>query len=187
MKQEIIEIGLVEMDIGTLEIIQESSYFIRPKRWEISTKCTQITGITKEDIRSAKTLAEVLPVITEKFRPARKPCCTWGGDVPVIAKTCASLGLISPFVRPIDLCTIFQGIFVTREQISLGDAVRMLDLEFDGVPHGALPDARNTARVHASILRRMQGKVDKTPISLTKREEAVSLSSFAQKLSDSLK
>jgi hypothetical protein len=86
-----------------------------PRRWEIRTKCTQITGITTEDIRKAKPLAEVLAVATQKFRPANKPCCTWGEDVPVIARTCASLGLVGPFRRPVDLCMVFQGVFVTQE------------------------------------------------------------------------
>jgi 3'-5' exoribonuclease 1 len=187
MKQEIIEIGIVEMDMSNLEIVEEASYFVRPKRWEISAKCTQITGITTEDIRKARLLTEVLPIITEKFRPASKPCCTWGGDLPVIDKTCASLGLASPFGRPIELCSIFQGVFALKEQPSLRGAIHMLDLEFDGVPHGALPDAKNTARLHASILRRMRGESDPAPDRSIRRDDVPSLSPFAQKLSDSLK
>jgi hypothetical protein len=54
-------------------------------------------------------------------------------------------------------------------------------------PHGALSDARNTAHVHASILRRMRGEADTTLVPPAKRDEAVSLSPFAQKLSESLK
>jgi hypothetical protein len=36
MQPEIIEIGLVEMNLDTLDIIQEGTYFVRPRRWERS-------------------------------------------------------------------------------------------------------------------------------------------------------
>ncbi len=42
------------MDLSTLCITQQASHFVRPRRWEISLKCTQLTGITAEDIQSAK-------------------------------------------------------------------------------------------------------------------------------------
>jgi inhibitor of KinA sporulation pathway (predicted exonuclease) len=187
MQQEIIEIGIVEMDLLTLNITEEASYFVRPRRWEISPKCTELTGITTEDIRKAKPLDEVLATLTKKFRPATKPCCTWGDDVTVISRTCTSLGFISPFRRPIDLSKVFQGAFVTKDQLSLGRAIQMLEMEFDGVPHGALPDARNTARLHASILRRIRREPDPIPSPVVERNEVVSLSDFAQKLSESLK
>ena len=32
MKQEIIEIGIAEMDLRTLDITREASYFVRPRR-----------------------------------------------------------------------------------------------------------------------------------------------------------
>ena len=186
MQSEIIEIGLVEMNLGTLDIIQEGTYFVRPRRWEISLKCANLTGITADDIRRAPPLSEVLGVLTKKFEPQKKPCCTWGDDVSMIAKTCQGLGLISPFRRPIDLAKVFHGAFATKEQKSLGAAIKMLDLEFDGVPHGALSDARNTARVHACILRRMRRDPEPPQTKVIKRNEIASLSPFAQKLGECL-
>jgi inhibitor of KinA sporulation pathway (predicted exonuclease) len=187
MKPEVIEIGVVAMDMRTLSVTQEAAHFIRPRRWEISDKCTKLTGITADDIRSAKPLDEVLAAVTKKFQPANKACCAWGDDVSVLARTCKSLGLASPFRHPVDLSGTFQGIFVTKEQASLSAAIKMLGLDFDGVPHGALPDARNTARLHASILRRMRREPDPAPPPISEKEEVVSLSPFAQKLSECLK
>jgi inhibitor of KinA sporulation pathway (predicted exonuclease) len=185
MKPEIIEIGIAEMDLSTLNITQEAGCFVRPRRWEISLLCTRLIGITEDDIRKAKPLEEVLPILTKKFQPTNKACCTWGDDVSVMARTCKSFGLISPFRYPIDLAKIFQGVFVMKDHASLGTAIQMLGLDFDGVPHGALPDARNTARLHAAILRRIRR--DPVPPPISEQEEVVSLSAFAQKLSDCLK
>jgi len=186
MEPEIVEIGIVEMDLDTLSITQEAGYFVRPRRWEISLKCSSLTGITTDDIRKAKPLDEVLCLLSEKFHPMGKPCCTWGDDVSVIARRCKSLGLVSPFRRPIDLAEVFNGIFATKEQTSLANAIQMLGLEFDGIPHGALPDARNTAHVHASILRRMRREPDPAASSSSLQVASTSLSPFAQKLSECL-
>jgi inhibitor of KinA sporulation pathway (predicted exonuclease) len=187
MKQEIIEIGVVEMNLRTLEITQEAAHFVRPRRWEISAKCTNLTGITEEDIRKAKPLDEVLATLTKKFRPGTMACCAWGDDIAVLQRACKSLGLMNPFRHPIDLSRVFEGIFVTKEQAGLGTALKMLGLDFDGVPHGALPDARNAARLHASILRRMRRVPEPAPPSTDEQEEIESLSTFGQKLIQSLK
>jgi inhibitor of KinA sporulation pathway (predicted exonuclease) len=124
MQPEIIEIGLVEMNLDTLDIIQEGTYFVRPRRWEISLKCANLTGITADDVGSAAPLSEVLGVLTRKFEPQKKPCCTWGDDVSVIAKTCQGLGLVRPFRHPIGLAKVFQGAFAIKEQKSLSAAIQ---------------------------------------------------------------
>jgi len=149
MNQEIIEAGIVAMDLANLKLLDEASYFVRPRRWEISQKCTKITGITDQDIRSAKPLGEVVRALTKRFQPQGKPCCTWDEDVPIFAWACGEVGLVNPFGRAIDLSKVFQGVFATKEQIGLKAATEML-------AHGAVPDARNTALIHASILRRLR-------------------------------
>ena len=103
MNQEIIEVGIVAMDLADLKLLDEASYFVRPRRWEISQKCTKITGITDQDIRNAKPLGEVVRALTKRFQPEGKPCCTWGEDVPIFARACGAVGLVNPFGRAIDL------------------------------------------------------------------------------------
>jgi hypothetical protein len=58
----------------------------------------------------------------------------------------------------------------------------MLDLEFDGIPHGALVDARNAARVHASVIRRMRREADPSPRPTEQIVEVPPVTSFAEKL-----
>jgi|SRR6185312_14165903 len=186
MKQEIIEIGIVAMDLNDYKILDGASYFVRPRRWEISLKCTNLTGITDEDIRRARPFAEVLGTLTKRFHPNGKPCCTWGEDVPVLARACSFVGLLSPFGRPIDLSKVFQGAFATKERIGLTAATQMLEIKFDGFAHGALPDARNTALIHASLLRRLRREPEPTNQSPLKADAVLSFSPFAQKLKDCL-
>jgi hypothetical protein len=47
-------------------------------------------------------------------------------------------------------------LFLLKQQVSLEKAIEILELAFDGMPHTALADPRNTARVHAALIRRMR-------------------------------
>ena len=178
---EIIEIGVVEMDPATLKITRERSCFVRPKRWEISPRCTKFTGITSDDIRTARTLPEVIAKVTEEFSPSSALCCTWGDDASLIATACHKNRLRMPFRNVQDLAPLFQSLFLLHEMAGLHSAVSMMGLTFDGVPHGALPDARNTALLHAAVLRRMRKESDPLPV-IEQARGSTELTPFAQKL-----
>ena len=148
--------------------------------------CTQLTGITHENVRTASSLRDVLDVLSKRFEPTGIPCCTWGEDVSILAKACKTSGLVSPFGRSIDLSVVFQGIFAMKERVGLKTATEILGIEFDGFAHGALPDARNTALVHQSLLRRLRCEPDPTTSAVLRVVEPHSLSPFARKLTRSL-
>jgi len=182
MKQEIIEIGIAEMDLATLAITRERSYFIRPRRWEISPRCTNLTGITKDDIQSGRPFVDVLTALTEEFAPSQALCCTWGNDAALIAAACQTIGLKTPLRNLLDLAYLFQRLFLLKQQASLASATQLLGLNFEGVPHGALVDARNTASVHAAIIRRMRREPD-PPLPSVVEPTVLELNSvFAEKL-----
>ena len=86
-----------------------------------------------------------------------------------------------PFRNVLDLAPLFQGLFLLKQMASLHNAVSMLGLTFNGVPHGALPDARNTALLHAEILRRMRKEPDPTESAPT-THESPAMTEFGQKL-----
>lgn len=186
MKQEIIEIGVVEMDLSTLKITREAAYFVRPRRWEVSDKCSKLTGITNEDIRTARPFTEIIAAFAEEFRPGKKLCGTWGEDAALIAQACHLRGLKTPLRNLLDVGHLFRWAFLLKQQVSLSGAIRMLDLQFDGVPHTALADARNTAHVHAAIIRRMRREPDPPPFFAEKPINPAFSGIFAEKLRQSL-
>jgi inhibitor of KinA sporulation pathway (predicted exonuclease) len=182
MRQDIIEIGVVEMDLQALEITRENSYFVRPKRWEISELCTDLTGITKDDIQRARPFPDVIDSLTQEFTPSKALCCAWGHDASLIASTCQTHGLKTPLRYRLDLSQLFQWLFLSKQTPSLQHAVEMLGMEFDGVPHGALVDARNTARVHAAVIRRMRREPDPVAAPVKPAIEASPITPFGEKL-----
>jgi inhibitor of KinA sporulation pathway (predicted exonuclease) len=182
MRQEVIEIGVVEMDLQTLAITRERSHFVRPRRWEISERCTELTGITKDDIKDARPFPEVLASLTEEFSPSKALCCTWGKDAGLIGSSWQAQGLKTPLRYLLDLARLFEGLFLLKQTAGLRSAVDMLGLEFDGVPHGALVDARNAARVHAAVIRRMRRQPDPSSLPREQIVEVATVTSFAEKL-----
>jgi inhibitor of KinA sporulation pathway (predicted exonuclease) len=181
LSYDIIEIGVVELDLTTLKIVRERAHFVRPTRWEISDRCTRLTGITPDDIRTARTFPEVLTKVAKEFSPSTALCCTWGDDASLIAAACRQHGLPMPIRSVLDLAPLFQSLFLLKQMASLHSAVSMLGLNFDGVPHGALPDARNTALLHAEILRRMRREPDPTALVAT-ADQSPAMTAFGDKL-----
>jgi DNA polymerase III epsilon subunit-like protein len=182
MSPAIIEIGIVEMDLTTLKVNRERSHFVRPEKFEISSRCTRLTGITTDHIRAGKRFPEVLASVVKEFTPSEALCCTWGNDADLIARECERHGLRTPLRNLLDLAHLVRGLLLLRDTPSLDWAVAALDLTFAGVRHTAVGDARNTALVHAAVLRRI-GQHPDSPAGLhVGPAEAAELSPFAQKL-----
>lgn len=153
---EIIEIGVVELDCRSLEITREAGYLVRPRHLDISPECTRITGLTAEDLKHAARFAEVFAQLDNEFEPKGKLCGTWGNDAEIFAQACRKHGLRSPIRNVVDVSQVFWRLFLQRQQPSLASAVKALGISSDGAAHMALADARNTALVHAEMVRRIR-------------------------------
>jgi inhibitor of KinA sporulation pathway (predicted exonuclease) len=91
-------------------------------------------------------------------------------------------GFKTPLRYRLDLSQLFQWLLLLKQMPSLRDAVEMLGLDFDGVPHGALVDARNTARVHAALIRRMRREPDPVAPPVKQVIDVPAVTSFGEKL-----
>jgi inhibitor of KinA sporulation pathway (predicted exonuclease) len=182
LRNEIIELGVVEMDLTTCVILGEAQHFVRPVGlWDISDYCTKITGITRPDIIGADSLEDVLKKLQHRFEFKDKRTVAWGHDVTVIKQACSSAKIDCPFRHPLDLSTLCRDLFFLSGHPSLEAALERMGMEFDGVQHGALADARNAARVHAGILQVIrQSPLESLPLESKPIEPQ--LSPFATKL-----
>jgi inhibitor of KinA sporulation pathway (predicted exonuclease) len=108
---EIIEIGLVELDCSSLAITREENYLVRPKCINVSPLCTKVTGISRDDLRDAPMLSDVIATISGKW-PAKAPCFAWGDDGELLKRACHVRHLAAPFRRFVDLGMLFQKLFL---------------------------------------------------------------------------
>lgn len=154
-KNSIIQVGLVEVDTLSLTIRRQQSYIVRPKTFEVSKYCTDLTGITYNQVlKEGRPILEVMNKIIKDFGPKNKMTFAWGNDDSPIRKDCIEANATNPFGRTIiDLGVMFRSTFLLKNRTALKNALEYLHIPFEGRAHDALVDATNLARLHCEMLR----------------------------------
>ena len=67
LPNEIIEIGICELNIKSRQITKKNSYVVRPELTTVSPFCTQLTGWTQEAIDAGQPIADVLHEIRREY------------------------------------------------------------------------------------------------------------------------
>jgi inhibitor of KinA sporulation pathway (predicted exonuclease) len=162
MYNDIIQIGMVEIDTHHLAISSPLMAFVRPTRpYDISEYCVNLTGITAADVARGNPLPEVFNrVIKRGFR--KKTCLTWGNDRHALREGLGEEYLAHnqmDLSNCMDLGWMFKNMFDQERSLSVEQALEFFGLKFSGVPHTALYDAHNTARIYVEMLRMMRKSV----------------------------
>jgi len=167
-EREIVEIGVVEADPRSLEILREARFLVRPVLSTVSPYCTALTGLTGEELRrNGRPLGEALRSLAKIFGPGAKPWLAWGDDRSGIAAACRRLVVPNPFPDEgfIDLGLQFGALAGLRERPGLRLALDALGLGFEGRPHSAVCDARNALRVQLELSARLRRELTPDPVS----------------------
>jgi inhibitor of KinA sporulation pathway (predicted exonuclease) len=155
MTQEILEIGLVEIDLTSEKIIKKDSFLIKPENSNISNFCTKLTSITVEDVESfGISLNEAFSILEENYRLSEKCWGSWGSfDKTHLSKECKLKGIDFPFSKNyINVQKSFSKEKKNKNRLySVENALKDLGIEFEGIPHRAEDDAYNTAIICLNI------------------------------------
>lgn len=157
-EMEIIEIGAVAVDAATGAVESEFQAFVRPVRNPVLTDfCRRLTGITQEQVDSA----DDYPTVIKRFREwlagiGDYDFCSWGFyDKNQFAQDSAFHGVNYPFNGPHrNVKHEFAAATGASKKLGVGDALRRLDLDFEGSPHRGIDDARNIARIYRALVTR---------------------------------
>ena len=151
---EIIQIGIVEVDLINRCLLREACYFVKPTVNTILTPyCTELTGITQQDVDSAQLLMKVSKTIRTKFNPNRVVWGAWGDDNILMQKESKLKNAVMPFSSNYyDLQELFALKKGASKRTKVSTAMAEYGLEFEGNAHNALVDARNTARLLLKLL-----------------------------------
>lgn len=155
LESEIIEIGAVLYDPDTKTSKDELQTFVRPVRHPtLSAFCTSLTTIRQRDVDRAPGFAEALDLLQQRFfQSGRVLLASWGDyDRLQLQQDCRLHGLKYPFGKKhLNVKARFAEKLRCRP-CSLGQALVMLHMEFEGTPHRGIDDARNIARVAGKVL-----------------------------------
>jgi len=156
MRPEIIEIGIVEADPKSCAILREARFLVRPRVSEVSEYCTRLTGLTPREVaRGGRPLGEALRTLAKNFGPANKLTTAWGDDWSGLQDECAACGVGNPFPREnfVDLGKSYALLMGTAKRPGLSATLERLGIAFEGRPHRAVDDARNTLRLYFEVAR----------------------------------
>lgn len=149
--REVIEIGAVVVDTNTGHIISEFQEYVRPIVYkELTQFCKDLTGIDQASVDAAAFYPHAFQRFSDwvALNPAA-PIFTWGHyDKKLLLRDSRRHEIKFPIKNAFH---DFKNIFYRRQKLlprsGLEATLRQVGLEFEGRPHGALADAKNTARL----------------------------------------
>ena len=152
-EMEIIEIGAVILNRSTWEIDSEYQQFIKPVRHPILTKfCTELTTITQQDVDTAPTFPEVIPLFKQWIDSYPKNIfCSWGNyDKTQFIQDCKLHNIDYPFGTEHRNIKKEFSIYFGNPKKSFGmtKALEYLGIELQGTHHRGIDDARNIAAIY---------------------------------------
>lgn len=155
---EMIELGIVDLDLKKLEIDRTDSYLIKNTMSSISPKCTELTGITQAMLdKDGRPLSEVLQSLKKKYGPANKAVAAWGKDEESIRRDCLAKSVEYPFSGVFyNLGRLHSLMVGTGKAIGLKSAIRDFGLEPYGRHHSGVDDAVELARYFIALTKMMR-------------------------------
>lgn len=146
---EIIQIGIVEVNLKTLTITRKSSHLVRPVwRPVISEFITNLTGITNEEMKkSGRSLQELCNTLKKEYSLNHSMIMSWGNDGDILAKH-----IVEANIKTINLGYLYCIETGLLKNKNLREAIEECGLEFEGREHDAMWDAYNLAKLHCHML-----------------------------------
>ncbi|MGF6282356.1 exonuclease domain-containing protein [Pseudomonas silensiensis] len=155
-QMETIEVGLVVIDLETLEIVDEFQRFVRPQINPLLTDfCKKLTSIRQADLDSAGTYAEVGQELGAFI--ARYPNAAWASWGDYDARQLERDAGFAACPSLLEGLTHFNawkwhaGLYDNRPK-SLKQTVESLGLVWMGTYHRGIDDARNVASIVKEML-----------------------------------
>lgn len=148
---EIIEIGAVALNTEN-EIMNEFQIYVKPQYGTVSPTITSITGITNDMLVKASYFSDAMQAF-EAWLPRKEAYrfYTWSqNDQTVFLRESEwkERPLLDGFYKYwVDLQRLHQRIYHFSRPLKLVEALGSMQIEFEGTEHGALADARNTAKI----------------------------------------
>lgn len=155
---EIIEIGIAQLNCKTLEITKTEQILVRPQG-QVSQYCTDLTGLTWDKLR--KNGLDFLGGCNKMIKNFGTKSRAWASfglsDKTCFMQNCKLKNIPYPFGdNYIDIANLIIFSNGLGSKISLIDALKLYNLEFEGAQHKGVDDAYNTARLFSKFLEKVR-------------------------------
>lgn len=152
--QEIIEIGVSELDVKTGAILRNEGILIRPQFSKVSAFCTRLTTLTQEQVDAGMTYPEAIKYLEEKYNPRSLTWASYGDyDREQFRKNDALYKVQSPLGRTHinvkNLLALKKGL---SREVGLTRGCELCGFQLSGVHHRGKDDANNIAKILWEVL-----------------------------------
>jgi inhibitor of KinA sporulation pathway (predicted exonuclease) len=141
---EVIQIGLCVLETETLTRIEKCGLYVKPMRSEISTFCTQLTGITPNDVREALTLSEAYQQLRREYFLDSRPWFSWGDyDKHQLQTEARTKNIPLKMGKHTNAKQVFASVFPEHGKLGMSQALKAMNLPLEGKHHDGADDAWN--------------------------------------------
>lgn len=153
---EIIEIGLTVVDLGTAERVEKHRILVMPARSAVSPFCTELTGLTQEEVTAGVSFAEACRLLATRHRAGERPWASWGDyDRHQFTRQCGATAVAYPFGRRhTNAKAVFTNAHSLRKRPGMAQALRIAGLPLEGRHHRGEDDAWNIAALILDLVGR---------------------------------
>jgi inhibitor of KinA sporulation pathway (predicted exonuclease) len=144
---EIIEIGLTVVDLAAGERTGRHRILVRPERSAVSAFCTELTGLTQDEVDTGIGFAEACRVLAAEHQTGVRPWASWGDyDRKQFERQCDGTGAIYPFGKKhVNAKMVFTAARGLRRRPGMDRALEIAGLPLEGRHHSGEDDAWNIA------------------------------------------
>lgn len=147
---EIIEIGICELDTISGAITKNKGILIKPEHSTVSPFCTELTTITQELLdNEGVSFEEAIELLEQKYQPDRFTWASYGQyDLNMLKKQCAIRKIDYPMgSHHINVKELFSEVKGLRKKVGMNGALHILDIPLEGTHHRGIDDAKNIAKI----------------------------------------
>ncbi len=154
-KSDIIEFGLVLVDVATLQPEGKRSILVRPTRSSVSDFCTKLTSLTQEDVDGGVSLRTACEILMREYSSRSRLWASYGDyDRRMVQQSCEALNAKYPFNRQhLNVKTLFAVSRGLPQEYSMANALASVGLPLEGTHHRGHDDAWNIAGLLAHTLK----------------------------------
>lgn len=154
-EQEIIEIGLCVVDVGSGQRLKRESFLIKPERSCVSAFCTELTTLTQRQVeRDGMSFERACAILRRRYGVSQRIWASYGDyDRRQFEKQCGERGIDYPFSPThINVKNLFAVMYALPREVGLLEALGRLCLTPEGTHHRGVDDAWNTGLILSRLL-----------------------------------
>lgn len=159
-ESDIIEIGICTVDIVSGQRLEKESILVKPERSSVSEFCTQLTTLTQAQVDQGIAFEGACSVLKKKYLSKERIWASYGDyDRRQFERQCQSLQVSYPFdTRHINVKSLLAIIQALPQEVSMDNALELLNLPLEGTHHRGGDDAWNIAAIFSKLLLQTRAK-----------------------------